>query len=44
MTNWAETEFGFECRAECPKAPLECQGDIPGTWSQFRPDINLRVG
>ena len=22
MTNLAETELGFECLAECPKAPL----------------------
>ena len=44
MLDWAETELGFECLAECPKAPLQCQGDVPGRWSPFRPDINLWVG
>ena len=29
---------------ECPQASLQCQGDVPGGWCPFRPDINLRVG
>ena len=44
MSDWAETELGFECLAECPQASLQCQGDVPGRWSPFRPDINLWVG
>ena len=44
MSDWAETELGFECLAECPQAPLQCQGYVPGRWSPFRPDINLWVG
>ena len=44
MSDWAETELGFECLAECQQAPLQFQGDVPGGWCPFRPDINLWVG
>ena len=44
MSDWAETELGFKCLAEFPQAPLQCQVDVPGRCSIFRPDINLWVG
>ena len=44
MSNWAEMELGFDFLAECPQLPLQCQGDVPGGWSPFRLDINIRVG